>query len=62
MDEIEVKLVVAEPVTAEQEERLRAKLTESFRHPFRFRFTYAEEIPTGPSGKFEDFISKLPDA
>jgi phenylacetate-CoA ligase len=60
LEEIEVKLVVAEPMIADQEERLRANLAESFGHPFRFRFTYSEEIPTGPGGKFEDFVSKLP--
>ena len=62
LDEIEVKLVVAEALTAEQEAKIAENLTGAFGHPFRFRFTYSDDIPTGPGGKFEDFISKLPDA
>lgn len=60
VDEIEVKLVVPEVLTAEQEAKIAENLADSLGHRFRFRFTYVEEIPTGSGGKFEDFISKLP--
>ena len=60
VDEIEVKLVVPEVLTAEQEAKIAENLAHSLGHPFHFRFSYAEEIPTGPGGKFEDFVSKLP--
>ena len=60
VDEIEVKLVVPEVLTSEQEAKIAENLTNSLGHRFRFRFTYVEEIPTGSGGKFEDFVSKLP--
>jgi hypothetical protein len=28
-------------------------------HPFRIRFTFHDEIPKGPTGKFEEFISHV---
>ena len=60
VDQIEVRLVVAEALTAGQEAKIAENLAQSLGQPFRFRFTYFEDIPTGPGGKFEDFISKLP--
>ena len=60
VDEIEVKLVVPEVLTSEQEAKIAENLTYSLGHRFRFRFTYVEEIPIGSGGKFEDFVSKLP--
>lgn len=57
LDEIEVKVVAAGALSAEEEERFRAYLVENFRHPFAIRFIHVDEIPRSPSGKFEGFIS-----
>ncbi len=59
IDDIEVKLVVREAPTAEQEAALRGILNEGFGHAFPIRFTYVDEIPRTRSGKFEDFVSRL---
>ena len=57
--EIELKLVVDGRVSAAQEERLRHELAKHIGHPFAFRFTYVEDIPRSPGGKYEDFICKV---
>lgn len=59
LDEIAAKLAVAQPLTPEQEGRLAAIINESLGYPFRFTFTYVAEIPQGPGGKYEEFISRL---
>ena len=28
-------------------------------HPYKITFTYFDEIPVGPRGKFEEFISEV---
>ncbi len=55
---IEVRLVVAEALTHEQEVRLTAVIQAALLHPFKLKFKYFEnEIPKSSGGKFEDFIS-----
>jgi phenylacetate-CoA ligase len=57
---IEVRLVSAAPVTAEQEQRLGDIIREGLDFPFQLYFTYfPQEIPRGPGGKFEEFICEL---
>lgn len=56
-DSIELRLVCAEPPTAEQRQRLAALIRESLGHPFEIRFTlYPERLPAGRSGKYEEFV------
>jgi phenylacetate-CoA ligase len=55
---IEVRLVVAETLTHEQEMRLTTVIQTALLHPFKLKFKYFEnEIPKSSGGKFEDFIS-----
>ena len=56
---IEVKLVTDRPLTAEEERRLRELIHTRIRHPFQITFTYHDEIPRGPGGKYEDFKSEI---
>ncbi len=58
---IDVSLVTTRPLTAAEEDALRAALTEALNHPFPFRLHYVDEIPRSPGGKFEDFRSELAD-
>lgn len=56
-DSIELRLVCAEPPTAEQKQRLAALIRESLGHPFEIRFTlFPEHLPAGRSGKYEEFM------
>lgn len=59
LDEIEKRMVVSQPLTPEQERQIRDLLLRNLGHPFRITFTYLDEIPTGPRGKYEEFISKV---
>jgi phenylacetate-CoA ligase len=59
-DDIEVALVVARPLTAGEEDRLRELILENLGHSFRLAFCYRDEIPRTASGKFEDFRSEVP--
>ena len=59
LEEIEVKLVVPEPVSKEQESELTDIIHRSLGHPFNITFTYHDEIPRSAGGKFEDFKSNI---
>lgn len=55
--DIEVKLVMADPMATAEEERLRDYLRGCFGYPFHIRFIYVDNIPRSAGGKFEDFVS-----
>lgn len=58
LDDIEVRLVVTQPLTGDQEARLTAIIHNALGHPFPLRFTYSsKELPKTRGGKFEEFIS-----
>ncbi len=59
LERIEVRLVVERALTAEEERVLRELVHSRIRHPFEVVFTYHDEIPRGPGGKYEDFKSEL---
>jgi phenylacetate-CoA ligase len=56
-EEIEVRLVVEAPLSADQEAALTALIQRSLGYPFRLRFACFEgRLPRGPNGKFEEFV------
>ena len=57
--EIEVRLVVGAPVTADQEERARAALGAAVSEEFEYRFVYVDALESGRSGKLEPVVSEL---
>jgi len=60
LDEIEFKLVTAEPLTPAQEDALAAVLREALQFAGRIRVTPSRErLPGSVAGKFEDFVCKL---
>ena len=59
LQEIEVKLVVAQALTAAEEKRLRKRLERTLGHPFALPLVYVDEIPRSASGKYEVFLSML---
>lgn len=59
VSDIELKLVIDERLTTEQEEQLKSIIHESLRYPFNIEFTYHDNIPRSKGGKFEDFMSLL---
>lgn len=57
LDRIEMRLVVEHALDAAQEDALRAVVRAHLSHDFPIDFTYFDEaIPTGPGGKFEEFV------
>ena len=56
VEEIDVNLVVAQPLSPNEEEALRGYMVECIGHPFALNFIYVDEIPRSANGKYEDFI------
>ena len=55
---VEMRLVVAEPLSPAQEAALRTQVQKSVGHPFEIRLTYfADALPVDASGKREEFVS-----
>ena len=57
LDEIDVRLVVDRPLTAEEMEKLTAKLQQKLNYPFKLNFTIHEAPEQSPVGKIEEFKS-----
>ncbi|NNM00136.1 MAG: phenylacetate--CoA ligase family protein, partial [Gammaproteobacteria bacterium] len=55
----DVNLVVERPLTGAEESALKAWMAESLGYPFDLTLHYFDEIPRGPGGKFEDFVSRI---
>ena len=56
---LEVRLVVASPLSGDQEERLRRHLHADLPAGLKLAFSYWERIPRSAGGKFEDFYSEI---
>jgi phenylacetate-CoA ligase len=58
-DRIVVRLVVRRPVTEVEEQAMRAHLLTQTPAGIDFEFSYLDEIPRSPGGKFEDFVCEV---
>ncbi len=59
-EEIEARFVVERTLTGAEEQGLRRVIQAALGYPFRLTFRYfADEIPRGAGGKFEEFVSEL---
>jgi phenylacetate-coenzyme A ligase PaaK-like adenylate-forming protein len=59
LEHIELRLVTARRLEAAEEERLRGWVREKFGYPFVVSFSYHDEIPRSPAGKYQEFVSEL---
>jgi len=59
LNSIEARLVSKRKLTAAEEERCTAVLTERFAYPFSVTFKYFDEIPRTANAKYEDFVSEV---
>jgi len=58
LDAIEVRLVVGDPLSTDQEQALTDLITRSLGYPFTLSFTYfADRIPRQANGKFEEYVN-----
>jgi phenylacetate-CoA ligase len=58
-DLVEARLVIAAPVTTEQESRLRHRILSRLPQGFRLTIVYCEQISRGAGGKYEDFVCEV---
>jgi len=58
-DWIEGRLVTRRPLTAAEEDALRAHVLSRLPWRFRLTFSYCDEIPRNAGGKFENFVSEV---
>jgi len=56
---IEVALVVARPLSREEETRLRTLILKNLNGDFEIVFVYRDAIPRSAGGKYEDFVSEV---
>jgi phenylacetate-CoA ligase len=59
LQDIEVALVVARPLVAAEEDKLRALILRNLGHSFQLSFVYRDDIPRSAGGKYEDFRSEV---
>jgi phenylacetate-CoA ligase len=59
LEDVEVRLVARKPLEPAEEQAIREEIVEQLKHPFRVRFSYHDQIPRSPEGKYEDFRSEL---
>jgi phenylacetate-CoA ligase len=58
-DLVEARLVVASPLSAEQEARVRERVLSQLPSGMRLQIAYCDRIERNASGKFEDFVSEV---
>jgi phenylacetate-CoA ligase len=62
-DTIELRLVTQRPLRSDEENAISASVRDMLDFDCQVRFTYfAERIPAGPNGEFEEFVCKVPSA
>ena len=59
IEHIEARVVAPRELTTDEQKRLSEIFTASLGHAFAFDYMYVDDIPRGPNGKFEDFISEV---
>jgi phenylacetate-CoA ligase len=59
LQDIEVALVATRPLTADEEEKLRAVIVKNLGSPFNVVFVYRDAISRSAEGKYEDYRSEV---
>ena len=62
LDSIELRLVVDEKLSTEQQSAIKGILGSHLGHPFEIEITYHAALARSASGKFEDFVSLIGDS
>jgi phenylacetate-CoA ligase len=61
LDQIELRVVLDRTLTPAEEQQAAARVREILGYPFHVVIRGVSEIPRGPTGKFEEFLSTLAD-
>lgn len=59
LERIEARFVTERSLTADEEEKIIARIQEKFHHPFKIDITYLDHIPRSKGGKYEDFMCEI---
>jgi phenylacetate-CoA ligase len=59
LDRLELRLANVKSLSASDEDRLRDWVRDKFGYPFQVDFTYFDELPSGKSGKHQDFLCEV---
>lgn len=59
LEKVELKLVLERELTTDEQARVTLMIQRNLGHPFEISYTFLEDIPRGPNGKFEEFISHV---
>ena len=59
LEEVELKLVLDRPFSGDEADKVARLMQKHLGHPFRITFSFHQEIPKNPNGKFEEFISRV---
>ncbi|HSH98188.1 MAG: phenylacetate--CoA ligase family protein [Methylophilaceae bacterium] len=59
LEQVEIKLVVERPFTEAEQAIVARNMQKNLGHDFQITFSFLDEIPLGPTGKFEEFISHV---
>ena len=57
LDSIDVRLVLTQPLTVEEEELIRARVLRALGHPYTLNLVPVAEVERSPAGKFEQFVA-----
>ena len=58
--ELVLEIVPARPLSVDEERGLKSLVVETLGHPFELELRTVDDIPRSPSGKFEDFVCRVP--
>jgi phenylacetate-CoA ligase len=61
LDHVELRVVLSRPLTEEERADAVTRVHKALGHPFHVTVVPLPEIPRGPTGKFEEFLSLLPE-
>ncbi|BCM24266.1 hypothetical protein ZMTM_05250 [Methyloradius palustris] len=59
LEDIELKLVVERDLNSKEQAAVTKKMQNNLGYPFNIRFSFHDDIPRGPTGKFEEFMSNI---
>lgn len=59
LDEIEIKLVLSQSLDSDAQDKVIELMQTNLGYPFKIKLSFHEDIPCGPTGKFEEFISLI---
>mgnify|MGYP006377331423 CR=1 FL=1 len=61
IDTIEIRAVLSRPLREQERLEMVQKTTAALGHPYKILVVPVTEIPRGAGGKFEEFLSLLPE-